>query len=149
MQCSDNTLAVKSVKSGHLKQTATLFSRVADGHIWITRTKSWSIETEAGSVETQITRYRSDLSCSAFRRQGGARVEPNLAVVEPAKPCAAAVERGTRHSLILVELIWLVWSDVVNPQNVIDGGTTVEHEKNSKFKKLRAFSVYLYLNISH
>jgi len=30
------------------------------GHIWIARTKSWSIETEArSSVEAQITRYQS------------------------------------------------------------------------------------------
>ena len=58
MQCGDNTLAVKSVKSGHLKADRNPLLKGC-GHIWITRTKSWSIETEAGSVETQITRYRS------------------------------------------------------------------------------------------
>jgi len=58
MQYGGNTLPVTSVKGGLLNADRNPLLKGRE-HIWITRTKSWSIETEARSVETQITRYGS------------------------------------------------------------------------------------------
>jgi len=55
MEYGGNTLPVKSVKSGYLKVDRNPLLK-GRGHIWITRTKSRSIETEARSIETQTTR---------------------------------------------------------------------------------------------
>ena len=57
MQCGDNTLAVKSVKSGHLKVlTATLFLRVADtsGSLEpkVDRSKRWLDQSKPRSLAT-------------------------------------------------------------------------------------------------
>jgi len=59
MQYGGNTLPVTSVKGGHLKADRSPLLKGRE-HIWITWTKSWSIETEARSVKTQITRHGSD-----------------------------------------------------------------------------------------